>query len=147
MNPGFVSTADLHPTNLDLNAAGTTIAGITTDFSGALRGNPPDIGAYEFNPPPKTWNGNISNDWNNPVNWTPNGVPTSGISVIIPSGTPNACVVNTSGMVCNDMILDGAIFTINPSIIMTIFGNVTMQNNAFLNDDGILTVHGDFIKN
>ena len=147
VNPGFVSTADLHPTNLDLNAAGTTIAGITTDFSGALRGNPPDIGAYEFNPPPKTWNGNISNDWNNPVNWTPNGVPTSGISVIIPSGTPNACVVNTSGMVCNDMILDGAIFTINPSIIMTIFGNVTMQNNAFLNDDGILTVHGDFIKN
>ncbi|MBB3836022.1 surface protein [Runella defluvii] len=42
-----------------------------------------------------SWNGSVSNDWTNPCNWTPNGVPTqtnpvsiqSGGTVVIPSGT------------------------------------------------------------
>jgi len=46
---GFVSANDWHPTNLILNNAGIPINGITNDFSGATRSNPPDIGALEFN--------------------------------------------------------------------------------------------------
>ncbi|NBB22527.1 choice-of-anchor D domain-containing protein, partial [Runella sp. CRIBMP] len=42
-----------------------------------------------------SWNGSVSNDWTNPCNWTPNGVPTqtnpvvisNAVPVVIPSGT------------------------------------------------------------
>jgi len=47
-DPLFASTTDLHPTNTFLNNAGIAIPGITTDFEGVTRGNPPDIGALEF---------------------------------------------------------------------------------------------------
>ena len=50
LNPTFVGT-DLHPTNVAaLGHKGITIAGVTTDITGAFRTNPPDIGAYQFAP-------------------------------------------------------------------------------------------------
>ncbi|MES2688887.1 MAG: T9SS type A sorting domain-containing protein [Bacteroidota bacterium] len=52
-NPGFASATDLHLGSGCIN--GTTIAGITTDFEGNVRNNPPDIGADEFI-------GSLSND-------------------------------------------------------------------------------------
>ncbi|MCX6305638.1 MAG: T9SS type A sorting domain-containing protein [Bacteroidetes bacterium] len=48
LNPAFVSTTDLHPSNHDLDNIGIQVSGITTDFSGITRGNPPDMGALEF---------------------------------------------------------------------------------------------------
>jgi hypothetical protein len=147
VNPGFVSATDMHPTQADLDGAGLTISGIPADFAGVMRGSPPDIGAYEFTPAPSIWNGIVSSDWYNPLNWTPNGVPSSGISVSISAGTPNLCIVTTSGAVCKDMILDGAVFSINLTVTITVYGNLTKQNNAVLNNNGILTVNGDFINN
>jgi hypothetical protein len=147
VNPGFVSTTDLHPTAPDLDGAGSAVSGITTDYAGVIRGNPPDIGAYEFAPGPKTWNGSTSTDWNIPLNWTPTGVPSSSISVTIPTGTPYACIVNSTATVCNNMILDGSTFTINTGFVITVSGNLTIQNNATLNNYGSLTVNGNLIKN
>ena len=145
VNPGFVSTTDLHPSVSGLDGAGIAVPAITTDYTGGIRGNPPDIGAYEFSPPPKTWNGSISTDWNNGINWTPGGVPTGSESVLIPTGTPNACIVNSSIMVCNDMVLDGSTFTINFGFTVTVYGNLTIRNNAILHDYGLLTVNGNVI--
>ncbi len=51
-DPTFVSATDLHPTNLALNNAGVAIPGITTDYDGITRGNPPDMGALEFSATP-----------------------------------------------------------------------------------------------
>ncbi|MEI7898101.1 MAG: hypothetical protein WCJ26_13765, partial [bacterium] len=48
VDPQFVSATDLHTVKPELNGAGITISGITTDYAGVTRGNPPDIGAYEF---------------------------------------------------------------------------------------------------
>jgi len=48
VNPTFTSSTDLHTTLVALNNQGTTITGITTDYNGTTRSNPPDIGAYEF---------------------------------------------------------------------------------------------------
>jgi hypothetical protein len=145
VNPLYTSTTNLVPANLDLNGTGVAVIAITTDFTGTTRGIPPDIGAYEFNPPPKTWNGNLSSDWNNPSNWTPYGVPTAEISAIIPAGTPFPCVVVNSGMVCFDLTVDGAIFTLDTMIPMTVFRNVVIQNNGVLNDLGLLTVNGSVV--
>jgi hypothetical protein len=48
-NPLWTSSSNFHllAGSPAING-GITIAGITTDFDGVTRGNPPDIGAYEF---------------------------------------------------------------------------------------------------
>lgn len=47
-DPLFVSNTDLRPySGSPVLGAGVQIAGITTDFLGVTRGNPPSIGAYE----------------------------------------------------------------------------------------------------
>ena len=48
MDPTFVSSTDLHPTNLSLDHLGYYLTTVPTDITGALRTNPPDMGAYEF---------------------------------------------------------------------------------------------------
>ncbi len=49
--PLFTSPFDLTPTSPNLNGAGIAISGITTDYNGVTRTNPPDMGAIEFVPP------------------------------------------------------------------------------------------------
>ncbi|MBA7561681.1 hypothetical protein ES708_03320 [subsurface metagenome] len=49
VNPMFVSSEDLHVNSSFLDGKGNTgSTGITTDFDGDIRSNPPDIGADEF---------------------------------------------------------------------------------------------------
>jgi hypothetical protein len=49
VNPNFTSATNLLPTNIAFNNAGTPIAGITTDITGATRNaTTPDMGAFEF---------------------------------------------------------------------------------------------------
>ncbi|UOQ98433.1 hypothetical protein MUN81_02850 [Hymenobacter sp. 5317J-9] len=52
VDPAFVNvgTGDLTPTNVVLNNAGTPLARVTQDITGAPRGTTPDLGAYEFTP-------------------------------------------------------------------------------------------------
>jgi parallel beta-helix repeat protein len=49
LNPGFVSSTDLHVNSAGINGMGTTISGFAFDIDGETRSNPPDIGADEFN--------------------------------------------------------------------------------------------------
>lgn len=48
VDPGYVSATDYHPTNNALNNTGTYLTQVPTDFTGAMRTNPPDFGAYNF---------------------------------------------------------------------------------------------------
>ena len=47
-DPLFISTSDLHPNACALNNSAIPIPEVTTDYANVIRGNPPDIGAYEF---------------------------------------------------------------------------------------------------
>ncbi|MGB0521697.1 MAG: CARDB domain-containing protein [Flammeovirgaceae bacterium] len=49
LNPIFIADTDLHPTDIALNGTGDAV-GISEDLEGVVRGTPPDIGAYEFDP-------------------------------------------------------------------------------------------------
>ena len=49
-NPYFLSDTLLKPYRQALHEAGTPIAGISTDIEGTTRINPPDIGAFQFDP-------------------------------------------------------------------------------------------------
>ena len=82
----------------------------------------------------KTWNGNISTTWNEPLNWTPNGYPTTDYGVIIPdanttvnqptlpisSESPQAAckyiIIQTNGIL-NSGASDGATLTITDGIV------------------------------
>lgn len=48
VTPSFISDTDLHPTNLIIDNLGYYFTNITTDYSGVVRTNPPDMGAFEF---------------------------------------------------------------------------------------------------
>ena len=52
IDPVFASDANLLPTSGPLNNKGSYVALVPTDFTGANRNNPPDMGAYEFGSDP-----------------------------------------------------------------------------------------------
>jgi trimeric autotransporter adhesin len=52
LDPAFLSMTDLHPTSTTLGKTGVTISSITDDYSGTLRMDPPDPGAYQFSSNP-----------------------------------------------------------------------------------------------
>jgi hypothetical protein len=66
-----------------------------------------------------TWVGGISTDWNNPLNWSPNAVPTSRQDVIIPQVpvTNYYPVVNITGLGCRNLTVNtGATVTVPAGI-------------------------------
>ncbi|WP_282043568.1 GEVED domain-containing protein [Winogradskyella flava] len=88
---------------------------------------------------PKTWDGSESNDWHDPDNWTPNGVPTITDCVTIPSTATNPRIYNgADGLGYNMQILDGAdllqqsnsTLTIDDAIIVEPNAGFTVRNNA-----------------
>ena len=52
INPLFTTETNLLPTASALDNLGVYISQVPTDITGAMRSNPPDIGAYEFGVPP-----------------------------------------------------------------------------------------------
>ncbi|RZL09382.1 MAG: DUF4394 domain-containing protein, partial [Hymenobacter sp.] len=80
--------------------------------------------------PPKTWNGSISNAWNNPNNWTPAGVPTATDAVFIqgPSST----------------VLFQPIVADEEQAFSVTLGSGSVLTTA---NGGLLNVYGDFLNN
>lgn len=50
INPNFVSNNDLHTMSIPFNNLGTSLADVTTDIDGDIRGIVPDMGADEYTP-------------------------------------------------------------------------------------------------
>jgi trimeric autotransporter adhesin len=145
LDPQFVSNTDLNFLNTGLLEKGVAIAGITTDYDGNPRGNPPDIGAYEENI--KTWNGNVSTQWNDAANWTPSGVPSQYNTIIIPTSTPFTCITNITGLNCkNAVIKSGATLNIPAFTELTVFGNLTIQPGGTLNNEGNVIIKGSLVN-
>ena len=44
--------------------------------------------------PSYTWTGALDSNWSNPANWSPNGIPQSNLTAIIPSGTSNSPTIS-----------------------------------------------------
>lgn len=80
----------------------------------------------------KTWLGTINSDWNNPINWQPNGVPTSDHCVVIQnvandpviSGTNYQAFANTITVMANGDL------TIASGNSITVTGWVSVAANA-----------------
>lgn len=75
----------------------------------------------------KYWTGIVSDDWNDPGNWSPAGVPSTTDNIIIPFALNIATVYN-NGLSCHNIfVLDGANVTINPGMSLTINGTVIFE--------------------
>jgi hypothetical protein len=91
--------------------------------------------------PDKTWNGSISEDWNDPDNWTPSGVPTSSNCVTIPSATKSPIISGTNVVAYanNLTILTSGALTVESSNTLTVtdfvdvdLGFLNFENTASL---------------
>ncbi|MEM6770127.1 MAG: hypothetical protein AAF597_06040 [Bacteroidota bacterium] len=95
------------------------------------------------------WNGSLSPDWNEPLNWSPAQVPTAADLVYIPPGTPNACVVTTDGLqpVTNatalEVYLENTTLTVQESSSLTAGGGgfgLLMEG-----PDAVFNLSGQFV--
>lgn len=76
-----------------------------------------------------TWNGSISNSWNDTLNWTPNRIPGTCTKVIIPSGTPNDPALY-SNVSIGGLVMDGS------SVYLEGF-NMTVSKTLRINNAGV----------
>jgi hypothetical protein len=91
-----------------------------------------------------TWNGNYSDDWNDPMNWTPVFVPGENHGVVIPAGAPNFPIIESTGLICRQLTINSnAEVTVSSSSDITINENVILHQNAVLNNEGIIIIKGD----
>jgi len=78
---------------------------------------------------PGLWTGSIDSDWDNSDNWDNLSIPVVGTDVIIPSGTPNSCIIEagTTANCTNLTIQSGATLTQQGTLFNTshlnIYGN------------------------
>ena len=159
--PSFASaptiTGDLHLTaSSPAINKGTNTGAPTTDLDGNTRpftGTITDMGAYEFQglggctqvataTETMTWNGSISTDWNNPCNWSPNGIPGAGNFVLIPTGLTKYPIVDNNVSMTQLSINEGASLTVNASKTLTLVGNGSSQSscNGTINNNGTISI-------
>lgn len=68
-----------------------------------------------------TWNGSVSSDWNESLNWTPNGIPTTSDNVTF-GNAPHACVLTT------DLAITNLVLNSNSSIDLNHY-NLALAGN------------------
>jgi hypothetical protein len=77
---------------------------------------------------PKVWNGSVSDEYTNPSNWTPCGVPQTTEDIDIPAAVSNFPTVRTNGYTCKNILVEsGATLTVNAGIKLTVNGTFTLQ--------------------
>lgn len=81
-----------------------------------------------------TWNGSQTGGfWSDPLNWTPNTVPTSSIGVTIPN-VGNSPVIDADAQALN--------LTVNSGATLTLTSDADLVIGGFLNNAGTITVSG-----
>ena len=112
---------------IDMGSAGTdTVYG----YGRLHLGDPPGPMADRI------WNGSVSSDWHTADNWTPSGVPTSDLTVLIPD-TSRDPVVSAANAEAKDLTIDpGAVLDLTSRTITvegTLTNNGTMKQTLDVN--------------
>jgi hypothetical protein len=132
-DPGFTNStnllpvANVFPSNYRL---GTNISGVTTDYSGATRSNPPDIGAYEGTEANR-WIGATNSTWATNTNWDNGTAATSNQSVTIAANNLNNPVL-AADIIINGLDINGIASTLS-------IGSNTITINGAVSGTGTIT--------
>ena len=153
-NPGGASVLDYYASAVLPGVSGT---GITTDFDGLTRGNPPKMGALEKND--YVWQGNTSTDFNTATNWTGGAVPLAGADITFASTPSNNCVLDqnrtigdfTNAQASKKLIVNGKQLTINGNLVFSngaqIDATATSSNVVFAGTSAQSIPSGAFFNN
>ena len=130
-----------NPTNSDTDGDGVT------DKQEIDNGSDPLDGTWV---PSNTWTGTLSADWHTGGNWSSGSVPTDGMDIVIPFGTPSV-IFNTGVTTLNSLASDGDLTittggTLNIAAASTVSptGEITVSGGGF-GGDGDLAVSGSFL--
>ncbi|MGB0892116.1 MAG: BspA family leucine-rich repeat surface protein [Flavobacteriaceae bacterium] len=93
-----------------------------------------------------TWTGNFDTDWNNPLNWDTNSVPTQNNNVVI-ADVVNAPTIKFNQNHSVNNLINHEVISIKTTSSLTIFGNLDQRNSiiidSFVNTNGSLVLKGD----
>lgn len=91
-----------------------------------------------------TWTGTVSTNWHTAGNWSFNTIPTSGIDVTIPAGTPYQPFVQSANAFCNNITInDGATLTLG-GFSLTANGNANCEGTVVMDQQNAnFSVYGD----
>jgi hypothetical protein len=96
----------------------------------------------------KTWNGSVSNDWNNNDNWTPMGIPTGLDCVVVPI-TPNNPLIsgtNYNAYAGTLTVMNGASLLVNSGNNITVTQWVNVQTGGTFqldNTSNLIQINND----
>ncbi len=131
-DPQFVnaggSTADDYKLAAAIN--GILGTGIVLDYGQTARGDPPNVGAWEFNT--NRWMGNVSTNFADADNWTSGAVPLEGVSVVFAVAPDRDCVLDQDRVVANiinnqgdkKFVINGHQLTITGGLLFTNGGQI-----------------------
>ncbi|CAM3965718.1 hypothetical protein FLJU110815_09270 [Flavobacterium jumunjinense] len=83
----------------------------------------------------KRWNGVVDGNWDNPMNWTPNGsIPNNTDCVVIPPATNEPVIsgTNYAGFAGTLKVLSGAVLTVKSSNTIAVTDKVTVDAGGIL---------------
>ncbi len=91
-----------------------------------------------------TWNGSVSGDWEDPVNWTPSVIPNGFQNVTIPAGTLFMPAVSFGGLECRDLTISSeTMLTLYPGSELLVNGNILIMENAIFDNQGMVILKGN----
>lgn len=108
LNPQFTSATNLVPTNPAIDNMGVYIPQVPNDITGAIRSNPPDMGAYEFGTQPLSHLISIPAGWSGISSYLQPTNPTMN-SVLAPIMNDLSILYNFNGI----YYPNGGIYTLN----------------------------------
>jgi hypothetical protein len=100
---------------------------------------------FEVAPPANTWEGDVSNDWNNASNWSNNAVPVASDLVVIPQvSSPNVypLISGASTSVSSLTIESNAILTVSGDASLSVSGDLINDGTMNVNSGGVLLQTG-----
>lgn len=92
-----------------------------------------------FNTSYQTWYGDVSTNWNDPLNWEGNAIPTASDNVLIPGSTDNNPVVNATSSL-NSLWVERNNVTVNAGVTLNVQGELEVF--TALNGAGSINFNG-----
>ena len=92
----------------------------------------------------RTWDGDVSNDWNTADNWDGNTLPSSSDDIIVSSSASNYLIVDET-VTCNTLEVEGRLDLVSGGVINTTSNFYTEINSTFNMTGGTLNI-GDSWK-